>query len=642
MPRREARARVAALSSASSRAEPEVRLGSLGVLTTAFLAALVAACSSGAEHARPLASFTGGTRSTGGASGHADGGPGLRDAAGSGGTGSRDPGDAAPGGGGGAGGHPGLDAGRADGAAREGGVAYDGVRFTEMTTAAGIGYVQNSDWSCVPVAGQCDEESPRMSGGAAAADVDGDGLVDLFATSLDSPCVLYRNRGDGTFEEIGAAAGVAAAAKANGAAFADIDNDGDEDLYVTTQGLKRHYLFVNDGTGHFTERGVERGAALWNGFVHEGTSIAFGDYDRDGWLDIHVNEWLPVTQGTNQSNVRLLHNVGGGQFADVTDTAGVVIPTNGAMGVTTFTSSFSDLDDDGWPDLAIAADFGTSRLFWNQKNGTFVEGTTAAGVGTDENGMGSAIGDYDGDGLLDWFVTSIYDPTDTCKNCDCSWKGGGNRLYKNAGGRKFTDATDLAGVRNDFWGWGASFFDYDGDGDLDLIATNGYVFPRAACEDQFNDTPMRLWRNDGANMTEVGQAAGLAAHQSGKGMVLLDYDGDGDQDVFVAENGTTPRLYRNDGGNASGWLRVRLVGTSSPRDPLGARVTVRASAAGPAMVRELRGGASFLSSDEPALFFGLGQTTGNVAEVRIRWPRSGSEQVLTDVARNKTLTVTEP
>ena len=387
--------------------------------------------------------------------------------------------------------------------------------FVDVTASSGISYVQyhlKPHGSCLLDGGigassgrgqYCAPE--RMSGGAAAADYDNDGLVDLFVTRLDAPDILYRNVGHGKFEDRTEAAGLAEFdLRSNGALWSDIDNDGDQDLYVTTIADKRFYLFVNDGSGRFTEEGIERGAAIATDELHIGYSVATGDYDRDGWLDLHVTEWGSDSVVSNKvpSHARLLRNRGAeapGYFTDVTASAGVQLDNvesqalgdpdsnpmlsladgAGLRGPFAFASAFADLDGDGWPDLAIASDFGQSRLFWNNRDGTFTDGSVAARIGTDRNGMGSTFGDYDADGDLDWFVTSIMDQAANCEkiliqdesariSLGCrSDDTTGNRLYRNDGNRLFSDATDSAGVRDGGWGWGAVFLDYDNDGDLD-------------------------------------------------------------------------------------------------------------------------------------------------------------------------------
>ncbi len=325
----------------------------------------------------------------------------------------------------------------------------------------------------------------------------------------------------------------------------------------------------------------------------------------------------------------------------MTERAGVSQVGVRPTGVYSFCSAFTDLDDDGWPDLAVAADFGSSRLFWNNGDGTFSDGTLAAQVGSDENGMGTALGDFDMDGDIDWFVTSIWCGEDCTAAVPETGVGRtGNRLYRNEGGRRFSDATDAAGVRVGYWGWGTQFFDYDNDGDLDLIMTNGYAYP-ADIYQSFFDDPMRLWQNDGAGvMTERSQDLGVTGTASGKGLLVFDYDNDGDLDVFVVNNSGSSQLLRNDGPSVNGWLRVRLTGTESNRDAFGARVSVDVDGAKPTLVRELRGGGQFLGQNERVLHFGLGPGVRRVRKVRVRWP-SGKEQSLTNVAANQVLDLVE-
>lgn len=519
--------------------------------------------------------------------------------------------------------------------------------FTDVTAAAGLTYLQHTAQSppnCVFSGNPPGCEPDRMSGGAAVGDFDGDGLPDLYVTRLDATDILFRNKGDGTFEDVTTDAGLSSFdLDSNGAAFGDIDRDGDLDLYVSVLGValdpvnNRHYLFVNQGDGTFVEEAVARSAAIDPGLERRGFSIAFGDYDRDGWIDLHVNEWLSLSGSTGS---RLLRNLGPGSpgvFTDATIAAGVDV-----FGSYPFASAFADLDDDGWSDLVIAGDFSTSKLFWNNGDGTFTDGTAAAGVGTDENGMGSTIGDYDGDGDLDWFVTAIFDADETCETDPCNWGYTGNRLYENEGARVFSDATDAAGVREGFWGWGSAFFDYDNDGDLDLVMTNGVDFPSTPAETAFHADPMRFWENDGAGVfTEKSTLVGLTDTGSGKGLLVFDYDDDGDLDLFLVNNAAGPALYRNDGGNASDWLRVETIGTDSNLEGLGAKVTIKPVALGPTQVREIGVGSHYLGQSERTAHFGLGTGTSPVYNVTISWP-SGSIQQFSNVARNTTLVALEP
>ena len=515
------------------------------------------------------------------------------------------------------------------------------LTFTDVTAAAGVDYLQYQ----VP-SPPLESDAEYMTGGVAAGDYDGDGWVDLYVTSLDAGGALFRNRGDGSFEDATTEAGLDLDLASNGAAWGDLDNDGDLDLYVTTLGpdATRFYLFVNEGNGEFSEEALRRGAALEGPYAHYGFGATFGDYDLDGWLDIHTTEWHPGAPPGSSSGSRLLRNRGEaapGYFEDVTRSARVDLGDGpGDPGRSALSSRFADMDADGWPDLLVVADGGASRLFWNEGDGTFSDGTEAAGVGSEDSGSGSAVGDFDGDTLLDWFVASVYDPDDPAAS--------GNRLYRNEGERVFSDATDAAGVRDGFWGMGTLFLDLDNDADLDLAMTNGLHAPfllpeEAAPLARFARDPMRAWRNLGSGaMAEASVALGLRDEGAGRGMASLDFDRDGDLDLFVVHNGDTPVLYRNDGGNRNAWLRVEARGTDSNRDGVGTVVFVWADSEGLAQVREIESGGGFLGQSERAAHFGLGPGSAPVERVLVFWPATGRTQEFADVARNATLVAVEP
>ena len=521
--------------------------------------------------------------------------------------------------------------------------------FTDVTSAAGISHTQWLDDDPSVFFG----EPGHMSGGAAAGDFDGDGWVDLFFTRLDGADLLYRNRGDGTFEDVSAQAGFTSVLATNGAVWADLDNDGDQDLYVTALSSQRNYLYINDGAGGFTEQAVARSAEAPTGTDSSRLSPAAGDYDRDGYLDLFTSQWGPSSTDPGPlppHASRLLRNVGAAAPATFTDTtvaAGVDMAGTGPFERVTwgFAPRFTDLDNDGVTDLIVASDFGTSRLFWGDGDGTFTDGTATSGVGTDENGMGSTVGDYNGDGLLDWFVTSIFDAENTCATEGCNWGVTGNRLYENQGGRTFADATDAAGVRDGGWGWGTSFLDYDNDGDLDLAMTNGVRFPFVTADEQYENDLIRFWRNDGGaspTYTEVAAIEGVDDDGSGKGLLTLDYDRDGDLDFVVVNNSASPILYRNDSANSNAWLQIRTEGVDSNRDGIGARVTVVPDLSSPDefQVREIDGGSNFLGQNERIAHFGFGDGLTSVDKVSILWP-SGHVQNLYDVSPNQLLDVLE-
>jgi hypothetical protein len=241
--------------------------------------------------------------------------------------------------------------------------------------------------------------------------------------------------------------------------------------------------------------------------------------------------------------------------------------------------------------------------------------------------MGSTFGDFDLDGDLDWFVTAISRPDEPP----------GNKLYRYDGFRVFHDTAMAQGVAAGGWGWGATFFDPDNDGDLELMMTNGWYFT-----DHLEEAN-HLWRNDdGAYTAEIAAAAGMGDISQGRGVAIVDYDADGDEDVYVANNFEVPFLYRNDTGNQNDFLRVRAVGTTSNRDGIGARVTVHVTPTSPALVKEIGSAAHYMGQSERVAHFGLGWGSDPVTQVEVYWPATGELQVFADVPRNAELVATEP
>ncbi len=516
------------------------------------------------------------------------------------------------------------------------------LSFTEVSASIGLDYVHG----VIATSPNCLVDSllgpgsycigERMSAGFAAGDYDGDGDADLYVPRTYGGDLLLRNEGDGTFSDATNAAGLGREGSSS-AAWLDLDNDGDQDLYVTALGDTRHYLYVNDGAGHFTEEGVARNAVVKSPYMHVPYGIALGDYDLDGWVDIYVSEWMSDTGiGKHDSHNRLLHNLGAmapGYFEDVTDLAGVNVDVvwsevGAQAGSWGFAPAFADLDGDRWPDLVVVSDFACSRLFWNDGDGTFTDGTVAAGVGLDDNGMGSAFGDIDLDGDLDWFVTAITDPGGLPEN----------RLYRNDGGRSFAEIAEVAGVGYGGWGWGTTFFDPDLDGDADVFMASGYYYT------SWLDDPNRMWLGNGTGAfgPDVAPELGLDAVAQTRGVVAFDYDDDGDEDLFLANNAEAPLVYRNDTATPHDWLRVRVEGTMSNRDGLGARVRVQTIAGGPWQVREVGSSSHFLGQQPKALQFGIPFGGAPIHEVRVYWPVTDTEQVIVDVPRRSELVVVEP
>lgn len=489
-------------------------------------------------------------------------------------------------------------------------------------------------------------QNERMGAGVAVGDVNGDGLPDIYVTRMDEAGRLFVAESPLMYRDATESSGVGGLDEPSmGAAFADVDNDDDLDLVVSTTSSRAFSLFVNDGSGRFVDEGRERGVALDNGSPHMGMSIAVGDIDRDGFVDLLTTEWRsPFVAPDSSYNARLLRNEGAsnpGHFEDRTEAAGVELerPANPAWSMG---AQFADLDGDGWQDLAVTSDYGTSRLFWNDGDGTFTDGTEAAGVGTDENGMGSAIADVDGDGRPDWFVTGIYSDRDFCSNAGCGFGRSGNRLFHNEGNRRFTDVTNAAGVRDAGWAWGAAFLDIGNRGHLDLITAAGYEFSIFEEFGAFAQQPMRTWANDGTgHFGLVEDRRGLTT-RDGKAVLVFDADLDGRLDVLITTPGTSPELFHNETAAAGHHLRVRVRGTRSNHDGLGAVVTIRPVADGPVITREVTSTTGYLAWSETVVHVGLGDRIAPVAEVEVLFPASGRRVVRQDVPVDQTLEIVEP
>jgi enediyne biosynthesis protein E4 len=495
-------------------------------------------------------------------------------------------------------------------------------QFTDVTAAAGVGVTHR--WYDAEAL----EQVGLVATGVAAGDFDGDGFVDLYVVGGDAGSNhLFQNRGDGTFADVSDTAGVALpASRSSGPVFADVDGDGRLDLLVPGVAGTPATLFRNQGDGTFAD--VTTGSGL-ESVVGDTISAAFGDFDRDGDLDLFLTHW--GTPAGASSSQHLWRNDGGFHFTDVSVAAGVTAAWSGPLDLT-FTPNFVDANEDGWPDLLVASDFGTTRVLLNRGDGTFRNATDPAVI-TDENGMGAAIGDWDGDGHVDWFVSSIWDPNGVAEG---NWGTTGNRFYRGHGDGTFEDATDAVGVRQGFWGWGSTFADFDNDGWLDLFHVNGWSDRRAV---EFQSDPARLFVGGTTGIAaERSAALGLDDRGDGRGVVAFDYDRDGDLDLFVANNQQPSRLWRNDSDAGAHFLTVKLQGVPPNSEGIGATVEIRAG--GRTQRRLVRAGSNFVSQDPAEAHFGLG-TAATVDEVHVEWP-DGTISRRGSLAADRFVTIAEP
>jgi hypothetical protein len=472
--------------------------------------------------------------------------------------------------------------------------------------------------------------------GVAIFDYDNDGLPDIFLVQGDRlhnsgpPFTphLYHNLGGLHFEDVTAKAGIGHLGWGQGVCAGDADNDGHVDLFLTQWG---HNVFLHNlGNGTFRdetrERGLYRPESRWS------TGCAFIDYDRDGYLDLAVANYVnfkaqdsppPRTQsgcnwkgmpvpcgprGLKGETMTLYHNDGHGHFVDVTKQAGIETPPE-YYGFTVLTGDF---DNDGWPDIFITCDSTPSLYFHNKHDGTFEEMGLSSGLAVNEDGreqagMGATAADFDGDGRLDIFKTNFSNDTNT--------------LYRNLGNNNFDDVTSAAGlaVHTQYVKWGTAFLDFDNDGWPDLFIVDGHVYPfveKYNLGEEFKQPRQLFWnRGDGQffDMSSTG-GPGITAKHASRGIAVGDLDNDGSQEIVVVNLFEPPSLLKNFGprGNA---LVVRAV-TASGRDAIGARLTL--AVGGRKEIDEIRSGGYHISQGDFRVHFGMGQVTK--ADLTIRWP----------------------
>jgi hypothetical protein len=493
-----------------------------------------------------------------------------------------------------------------------------------------------------------------MGGGGIFLDYDADGWIDIFLVnggsfvdlSIASEAThrLYHNNGDGTFADRSAESGIEVSGFGMGACSADYDNDGQVDLYVTSMGANRFYR--NQGDGHFADITEKTGTGyeLWS------SSCAFGDVDNDGDVDLYVTNYVDFTADNNKpcmhtGNVRvychpnvyngmsdlLYRNDGNGTFTDVSHESGIYNTNGKGLGVV-----FADYDRDGWTDIHVANDSVPNFMFHNSGDGTFEEVALFVGVAVNRNGealagMGTDMGDLNGDGLPDAFVTNLSTQT--------------HSLYTNLGAGLFMDSTFESGAGRatlPFVGFGTTFFDFDNDGDLDIGIANGDVIDNVGVLGDSFTYPQRnlLLENDGDGMfVDVGPDAGpgFALEKVGRALASADIDNDGDLDLLIVNVGQTADVLQNDGGNANNSILIRTVGSESNRDGIGAELTL--SVNGSELVRHVKAGSSYLAQSDLRVHFGFGTAT-SAERLEIRWP-SGQIDEFENIDANQILTIRE-
>lgn len=520
------------------------------------------------------------------------------------------------------------------------------VTFTDVTAQSGIRFRHN--------AGKAGKKwlPETMGSGAAFLDADGDGWLDiLLINSRDwtprgrkSLPALYRNNKNGSFTDVTRGSGLDFEAYCMGVAVGDYDNDGRDDVYITC--LEGDRLFRN--LGGFKFQDVTAASGIKN--ANFGTSAAWVDYDKDGKLDLFVAnyvQWSEKTDlwcsldGSTKSYCtpesykgvasRLYRNLGNGKFVDVSQKAGVADPTSKSLGV-----ALLDFDGDGWIDLFVANDTEPNKLYRNKGDGTFEEVGLSAGIAFGEDGvargaMGVDAADYSRSGRPHLVIGNF-------SNQMLS-------LYHNEGRGLFVDEAPRSTVGRASLltlAFGAFFFDYDNDGLLDIFAANGHIdeeIGRVQPKVSFAQPP-HLFRNVGQGRFEEVTAkvgAAFARPVVARGAAWGDYDNDGDLDLLITTNNGPAYLFRNDGGNAHNWLKVRLRGTKSNRNGIGA--VVRIESASGRQWQMVRSGSSYCSASELIAHFGLGKDSV-VKTLEVEWP-SGARTRRENVKPNQLLTIEE-
>ena len=543
--------------------------------------------------------------------------------------------------------------------ARASQASNEGVPVTFIDVAEQAGLVIPNVWGGVREKKYIIE---TKGSGIAFFDYDNDGWLDIYLTNgvrlgetyeagKAPTSHLYKNNRDGTFTDVTERSGLARTGWQTGVCVGDYDNDGWDDLFCSFWG--HNILFHNNGDGTFTD--VTHKAGLYEDRVRWGTGCTWLDYDRDGFLDLFVANYIdldleklpamlgqrgacqwhgvPVLCGPQglQAGMNILyHNNGDGTFTDISEKSGILKP--GPRYSITVVSY--DFDNDGWPDIYVAVDSQASLLFRNNHNGTFADQAVMAGCalsedGVEQSGMGVGVGDYDCDGWLDIVKTNfVNDSID---------------LYHNNGDGTFAEVSNAAGVGmlTKHVNWGAGFVDFDNDGWPDILYVTGHVYPEVEQVGEPFKTPRMVYRNLGnGKFADVSAqlGPGIAERFSSRGCAFGDFDNDGDVDVLVLNLNDVPSLLRNDGGNRNNWVKIKLMGTKCNRTAIGARVRVVTGTH--AQMDEVHSGTSVMSQSDLRLHFGLGRSKA-VDLIEVKWPTTQKVERFTNVEVNQTITIKE-
>jgi hypothetical protein len=508
------------------------------------------------------------------------------------------------------------------------------ITFVDITASSGLLHEHST----------IEEENIDLfSGGLALGDVNKDGLTDIYAVGGDAGTnALFLNQGALRFEKDSVLTNIMLEnVPSVGAMFADYDGDGDDDLFIGGIKGERVRLFRNN-SGTFSDFTSGSGLGVINKLNN--ISFAFGDYDLDSDLDMFVTHRLasaPLINDLDESTQHLWRNNNDGTFTDVSLESGV----SHAMTLNklsmdpdgydlSFTPNFADVNNDGWPDILVVADFGRSKVLINQGQSsaeqkvTFVNTTDSTQI-TDTSGMGSAVADFDNDGDLDWFVSSISrSPTGQGASVYT-----GNMFYENTGDGSFINTTQITDISIGFWAWGSCAADFNNDGFLDIFHVNGFN------TQDFGEDKSRLFISQGdGSFIQSAESVGIIDSKSGRGVACFDANSDGDIDIVTMNNNDRMSFYENQSSNIGGYLTVDLLGPAPNPKQIGARIYVSAGALD--MMREVSYGNNYVSQTPVEQYFGLADAS-LIDSVRVVWP-DGSEINLKGIAINQRILIEKP
>jgi hypothetical protein len=489
-----------------------------------------------------------------------------------------------------------------------------------------------------------DGTTARVSGGIAVSDYNADGRMDIYVThGRNNLGKLFSLQADGSFSETTEKAGITSLSAGHGGAFIDINLDGLPDLLSIQEPPSVVQVFANNGDGSFTDISETTGLQLTKPTL----SVAAGDHDLDGDLDLFFTHWDPINKQDRWEY--FWQNQGAGNFIDMSDIVDIGTFTPAVEGDESqlryeysFTPVFADFNDDRFPDILLSADYGNSKVLVNNAGTGYVDYTPP--TINDRSGMGNTVADYDNDGDLDWYVSAIGDTREEFLFIGLL---NGSRLYQNDGDGNYTNVTKAAGVTQTYWGWGTCFADFNNDGFQDIFTVNGYD---GWTEEQsvnrsyerFNDDRAVLFINNGdSTFTERGVELGITHTAMGRGLVCHDYDRDGDLDMLIANSGKSPSLFRNNSfADGHNFLNIRLKGSRLNTQAVGAQIFITVN--GKEQMRELQLGNNYVSQSPVEAHFGIADNQV-IDKVRIVWPGLASEtSELTNVQANQFLVIYQP